>query len=450
VYDSDGEPVADVAVSLLRQGRNLGAPILTNYRTASTDDRGEYHISSIDPGQYYLRTTATRLGRFGGPGTGDEAILVDQYYGGARDSKDAAPIHVGGGESLAGLDFRLVAEPAIEVRGQILGVPVESAPESQQAESEHFGGLIVSHGGMGGPGIRVTISPDEAGSLNGSGRWTQSIMAQDSEHRFQMPGLPAGRYRIEAVLEAGNKTYGASQVLDLHANSGEIALTLAPAVDLAGTLRVEGQAPPAEAGVVRLNGAAAARQGGLRVRLARPGSGRNSVTANVGADGKFSLPQIVSGDWQLSVTPVPPGFLKSARLGDKDVRFSTFEIGSNTETPLNIVVSMNTATVEGEIDTEGDSRRAGVVIAPVGPYHNLARYYYGTTANDKGKFHISGIAPGKYKIFAVEKMAPASFRTPEAADQLDELGEVIELAEGATLEAHPKLIPVDRAAQALK
>ena len=388
------------------------------------------------------------MGRFGGPDTGDEAILVDQYYGGARDSKDAAPIHVGGGEGLAGLDFRLVSEPAVEVRGQILGVPAESAPEPPQAESEHFGGLTISHGGMVVRAIRVTISPAEAGSL--SGRWTRSVTAREPEHRFQMPGLPAGRYRIEAVLEAGNKTYGASQVLDLHANSGEIALTLAPAVDLAGTLRVEGQAPPVEAGVERLNGVAAARQGGLRIRLARPGSGRNSVTANVGADGKFSLPQIVSGDWQLSVTPVPPGFLKSARLGDKDVRFSTFEIGSNTETPLNIVVSMNTATVEGEIDSEGDSKRAGVVIAPVGPYHNLARYYYGTTANDKGKFHISGIAPGKYKIFAVEKMAPASFRTPEAADQLDELGEVIELAEGATLEAHPKLIHVDRAAQALK
>jgi Carboxypeptidase regulatory-like domain len=374
VYDSDGEPVADVAVNLLHQGRNLGAPILTNYRTASTDDRGEYHISSIDPGQYYLHTTPSRVGRFGGPGTSGEAILVDQFYGGARDPKDSAPIHVGGGETLAGLDFRLVAEPAIEVRGQILGVPAESAPESPQAESEHFGGLTISHGGLGGPGIRVTVTPADAGSLNGRGRWTQYVTSQNPEHRFQMPALPAGRYRIEAVLEAGNKTYGASQVLDLHAGSGEIALTLAPAVDLAGTLRVEGQAPSVEAGAQRLNGVAAARQGGFRVQLARPGSGRNGVTANVGADGKFSLPQIVSGEWQMSVTPVPPGFLKSARLGDKDVRFSTFEIGSNTETPLNIVVSMNTATVEGEIDSEGDSKRAGVVIAPVGPFHNLARY----------------------------------------------------------------------------
>jgi hypothetical protein len=47
-------------------------------------------------------------------------------------------------------------------------------------------------------------------------------------------------------------------------------------------------------------------------------------------------------------------------------------------------------------------------------------------------------------------MVAANFRTPEAADQLDELGEGIELAEGATLRTHPKLIPADRAAKALQ
>ena len=177
-------------------------------------------------------------------------------------------------------------------------------------------------------------------------------------------------------------------------------------------------------------------------------SGNGTVSAQVGADGRFSLPGITPGEWQLSVTPVPPGYLKSARFGDKDVRFTTFEVGSNGDVPLNIVVSMNTATVEGEI--EGDSKRAGILIAPVGPYHNFVRFYYGAPSDSRGKFHLAGIAPGKYKIFALEKMAAASFRTPEAADLLDELGEVIDVAEGATVQAHPKLIPADRAAQALK
>jgi hypothetical protein len=202
-----------------------------------------------------------------------------------------------------------------------------------------------------------------------------------------------------------------------------------------------------------MEGPAASRAAGkaLRVQLSRPGAARSNISAEVGVDGRFSIPQVTPGEWQLAVTPVPPGFLKSAKLGDKDVRFTTFEVASNNEGALNIVVSMNTATVEGEIDAgSSDSKRAGVMLAPVGQFHDFVRYYYGTTAGDDGKFHFTGIAPGKYKVFALEKMAAASFRNPEAADELDELGEVIDLAEGAKLQAHPKLIPADRAAQALK
>jgi hypothetical protein len=153
----------------------------------------------------------------------------------------------------------------------------------------------------------------------------------------------------------------------------------------------------------------------------------------------------------LAVTPVPPGFLKSATLGEKDVLFTPFDVGAGGDAPLNIVVSMNTATLEGELDAgSSDAKRAGIVLAPVaGPYHDLTRFYYGGAADDKGKFKLEGIAPGKYKVFALEKMAAANFRNPEAIDQLYELGEAIELPEGATVQAQPKLIPLDRAQKVL-
>ena len=77
--------------------------------------------------------------------------------------------------------------------------------------------------------------------------------------------------------------------------------------------------------------------------------------------------------------------------------------------------------MSGEVDSgSADSKRAGIMLAPVGPYHTMTRFYYGTPADADGKFKLNGIAPGKYKIFALEKMAAANFRTPEAADQLDE------------------------------
>ena len=90
----------------------------------------------------------------------------------------------------------------------------------------------------------------------------------------------------------------------------------------------------------------------------------------------------MNGSWPSLLCP--PGFLKSAQLGDKDVRFINFEVGSD-DTSLDIVVSAHTATVEGEIDAQHhpDSKRAGIVIAPVaGPYRTLTRFYYGIVAAD--------------------------------------------------------------------
>ena len=46
----------------------------------------------------------------------------------------------------------------------------------------------------------------------------------------------------------------------------------------------------------------------------------------------------------------------------------------------------------------------------------------------------------KALVFALEKMSPANFLAPEVLDQLDDLGESVELSEGATVQVHPKLI----------
>ena len=460
VYDSDGDPVADANVSLLRQGRRLGAPVLVNYRGANTDDRGEYRIGNVDPGRYYLRVTPNSVSRFGSPES-HQSILVEQYYGGARDSKEAAPFHVGGGETLADLDFHLTSEPAVQVRGQVLGVPEQLEPPQTPAEN---GGLINFSGGFtsvggdrGSPAVEVRISPAEMGAS----RWTNGTVARRPEYRFETQDVPAGRYRLEAILHTGSKTYGASQVLDLKPGAGEIQLTLAPALDIQGTLRVEGEASrnKAAASSDEQPGSFIAGPplptlkagGGLRVQLVRPGAAGRNIGAAVGADGRFTLTGVLPGEWELAVNPVPPGFLKSAKFGDKDVRYTTFEVDSDNESALNIVVSMHTGTVKGEVDAgSSDAKRAGILLAPLGPYHNLARYYYSRAASQNGKFHINGIAPGKYRLFALEKMSASSFRNPEAADQLDQLGEVIDVAEGATVEAHPKLIPTERAAQALQ
>src|ERR1700691_3623257 len=83
VLDSHGDPVSNVSVTLLSPGRNLGERALVRYRATQTNDRGEYRLNDIAPGQFYLHAEQ-RMERAGAE------PLVQQFLGGARESKDAA------------------------------------------------------------------------------------------------------------------------------------------------------------------------------------------------------------------------------------------------------------------------------------------------------------------------------------------------------------------------
>jgi hypothetical protein len=413
VLDADGDPVLGAQVGLMRPGRNMGERTLLNFRYASTNDRGEYKFSSIDPGQYY--PVANLFPRVS---PGSPQYPIRHYYAGARTSKDANPINVQPGESLSGIDFQVGAVALVKVRGQISGFPQQ--PPEPTGDGPH----------TRRNGIGVMIAQVEQGAMGWFGAG-----AAPPEYQFSFGDVPEGRYRIEADERIDDKEYSASQDVDVRQGMSDILLSLVPAVDLKGHLRVEGNGgpPPASFNIV----------------LLRDIAGRRTVSAHPGPDGSFTMPGMTQGQWGLGLNP-RGGFVKSATLGDKDVRFTWLEIGPKTDAPFNIVISMNTAKVEGQVEAAGaDSTRAGILLAPFGALHTLTRFYRSAAADGEGKFKLEGLAPGKYKIFALEKMAATGFLSPEAADQLDALGTEIELTEGATTQVRPKLIPMERAKEAL-
>ena len=54
VYDSNGEPEANVAVLALKYSYLDGRRTLTPVKTDQTDDRGEYRMFWLPPGHYYI------------------------------------------------------------------------------------------------------------------------------------------------------------------------------------------------------------------------------------------------------------------------------------------------------------------------------------------------------------------------------------------------------------
>jgi hypothetical protein len=426
VFEPDGDPVAGVTISLLRAGRNLGKRVLVNYRVGSTDDRGSYRIANLDVGDYYLQADPSNvIGPVGFDPPASSEIFTAQYYGGVRNWKDSTVLHIRSGENLADLDFHLNAEQPHQIRGRITGVPdlgPPPAPDPSKISMSRSAGSV-----------EVDIGPTDEGAA----QWGGGSAAEPPDYRFEIGAFPAGAYRVEARMKVGNKLWAASQLVELPVAADEVVLALSPALDIQGQLKIEGETSPANSN--------------FQVTVAPQGSRRGMISGRIGPDGRFTLPQVPPGEWVMNVPSIPTGaFLKSAYLGDKDVRFAPFSIGSDSKAQLNIVISTRSATIEGEVDARaGDSKRAGVVLAPTGAFHTLLRFYYGAVTDDSGKFRLANIAPGKYKLFALEKMAPLGFRNPESAHQLDELGTEVELTEGATLTVHPKLIPMTRARAAL-
>ncbi len=431
VVDPDGDPIPNASVNLLRSGRNLGERVLTNFRGANTDDRGEYKITGVDPGEYYLRCSPNEMQRRGLP----HEMVVSQYYGGSRESKDAAPLNLRGGEVLAGVDFHLIAERPATISGHVTNVPALDPPNE---EPNQVNGVRFNRMNRGGGRVSVNFSP--AG--DDSRGWSMGVGTQLPDYHFDIPENVPGRYRVEASTRVKDKTYYASQMVDAHEGANEIVLALSPGVEVKGHLKIEG---PAEHPVQSFT-----------VALAPPGQEpmRQRHTAHVGKDGSFTIEDVPAGEWVMNITPNPGGiFEKSVRLGDKDVLYKRIEIPPGSDAPLNIVLSSNMATVEGEVDAGGaggDTKRAGILMVPAGKWHTLARLYHVETTDDAGKFKIHGVAPGKYKIFALEKISASFYRNPESADLIDAFGEEFDVAEGAKVQSNPKLIPEEKAKELLK
>jgi len=442
VVDADGDPISGAQVSLLHPGRNLGERVLTNAQSASTNDRGEYKITT-DSGEYYLRCTPVTQRQWRQLRT---EVMVPLYFGGARDSKDAAPVYLRGGDALSGIDFRMTAEAPAKITGHVAGVPqldppLESLAEGQGPRANNIRNRHVDP--QAGQAVMVEMSTAGDGQNNFGNSGTS---AQAPDFRFEMPENVPGRYRLQATVRAKDKTYYASQIVDAHEGTNEIVLAMAPAVALKGHLKLEGPSrQPLE---------------GYTVMLAQPGMGprAGNYTSSVKKDGSFVIEDVPPGEWLLNFNPSETGvFEKSVLLGDKDFLYKRLEIPPGSDAPLLIVLSSNTAVVSGEIDAGdagGAAKRAGILLEPIGKWHALARFYYSVLADDNGKFKVNGVAPGKYKIFALEKIAAGSFRNVESAELLEaalkDQAEELDVTEGAKIELHPKLIPEDRAKEILK
>ena len=328
------------------------------------------------------------------------------------------------GQELKGIDFRLPAERTCGIRGRITNMPPMPQPGPNGA---------MPPGGW--QHVMLQVFRDDGSSPRqffGGG-------VNPADGMFQVPGLAPGKYVVMATLQ-GDKPLWAIHHFELEGDVDGLELTLASPVSLKGKVVTEG------------TGFAPMTQ--LTVELTAPmsrGMGQSMLRATPAADGAFAFDQVPPGVWDINVRPIPKGaFIKSMRLGERDVLTEEMEIGTRTPGALQIVVNSRGGTVSGQVEGEGAKEtRTFVLLAPEAKFRHVMSLYRMTTATE-GAFEITGVTPGKYRLLAIEPVLTGfDFRNPDFLDRFTDEAVIVEVAEGETVKGAPKAIQAARIQEVL-
>jgi len=198
-----------------------------------------------------------------------------------------------------------------------------------------------------------------------------------------------------------------------------LQLSLAPGEELTGTLEIPGP-PQAQKHMVRLE----------------PLEGVNwtgQLEVEVAKDGSFHLSNIFPGKFKTVVTPIPEnGFIKAVMLDNKPAADNVLDL-SNGGSRIKITISPNAGQISGRVlDKDGDPLMGpcNVILqmSPALPEEN------GAARTSDGKYTLTGIRPGKYRLYAINILALLEMigggDVDETVKRFYEAGEEIEIKEG--------------------
>jgi protocatechuate 3,4-dioxygenase beta subunit len=377
--DGAGRPIVGTKVELLGYSRrsqiSLGAysdhPELTVLATRDTDDRGEYRIIDVRPGQYFLRVPP--------PGRPQDELspLGATFYPGVTGLTRAKTFEVRAGEELRLGDIVLTPSTLLPIlvrtidatggnaRGSLLSLFGGPAPDHPPSTTGVVGGV---------PAIR----PDEPGNYMVCAGMTFLV---DTPIRFAHT-----RNACTDVVYTGDRL--------------EITLTIAKAVgNLNGRVLVE-----SEDGIGTATPLAGASIGGIGVG---PGTNYGGTSD---ANGYFQgLHPIPDGPVRLRALNLPEGYyVASIHQGSRDALHDGVLVAGQ-DTNLDVRVRKGVGRLTGVI-TGSDGRPVDYAVVTLIPEGELAQRpdkdntHRTTKTNLNGTFEIRNIIPGRYRAYALAKM----------------------------------------------
>ena len=397
VSEDDGDPLAFVQVQALHYHYAQGRKELSAYASGSTNDIGEYRIYGLPPGRYYVIVSPSHSSRTrpeSGAQTGVENVPT--YYPGTANLVAAAPVDVGTGAQLKGVDLAVTKAHTVSVRGRLTDTTGSNARHPM---------IYLAPRGMAGYAAMSRIATLDTGG------------------NFEFRGVPAGAYNLVGTLRLREGTLTARLPVDVgSANLENVQLALIPLVNFTGRVRLEGGAPASLSTV----------QVSLRARDPLLSS-NSSATAR--DDGSLSFANVNPDLYDVAVTGLPDGYYLKAVLADtQDALAGGLDLSRGAIRALDIVLAPNAGVATGAVQNARQQPAAGatVVLIPQEKERvGQSQYYSVTTTDASGNFAMKNLGPGHYKAYAWQDVEAGAWLDPDFMKPLEEHGIAVTIQEGS-------------------
>ena len=416
VVDEDGDPMAGVQVSALRNSYRSGQRSLEVQASSGTDDLGEYRLSGLPPGKYIVAVTpATNYRSLGMKDTSDtpdkpDLAYVTTYYPNTPDKTQAVAVQVHPGDEVP-LSFNLVKINTFRVRG-----------------------FITNPSKTNSKGVVVLRSDDSESVFNAA--------EVEKDGKFELKSVAPGSYTAAfETADGGNTEVAQTSVVVTNADVDNLVLALATPARIQGRVQVEGTFKLDQNEVwVSLN-----RSNGPDGQASWwPKQEESSV---VGKDGTFEIKNVFPGIYDVQVTCASSKgfFAKRITDGGKDVAESSLRVSGGANIAVDVLLASDGATVDGIVtDAQNKPEPNVTVVAVPDADHrkHLARFVKANT-DQQGRFVMKAIPPGDYTLVAWEEIEDGAYYDPEVLKKDEGSGKRMTLTPQSHQSIALKAIPAE-------
>jgi hypothetical protein len=133
--------------------------------------------------------------------------------------------------------------------------------------------------------------------------------------------------------------------------------------------------------------------------------------------------------------------MKSVRYGEEEVVGKTFKVSANSSGRLGVTLRASTATVRGSVNDARGKPVSGINVVFAPADRSRADLFRTMATDQNGRYSMTNLAPGEYKVFSWESIDNGAYLDPEFMKEYEQLGKAIVVSEATNPDVDVKVIP---------